>query len=121
MGAIAAGVVALSVVGWLFLGVSGDREEVTVALEEQRQDSIRFADVIARTNELTARRDSIGQRVAILGAGGIGFDVAELVAHSGPSAALDVDVFAREWGIDFRNHPRGTGTAETRAAWHRRI
>jgi 2,4-dienoyl-CoA reductase (NADPH2) len=25
----------------------------------------------------------------------------------GPSAALDIDVFAREWGIDFENHPRG--------------
>jgi len=49
----------------------------------------------------------IGQRVAIMGAGGIGFDVAELVSHGGVSAALDIDVFAREWGIDFKNHPRG--------------
>ncbi|MFT4096647.1 MAG: NADPH-dependent 2,4-dienoyl-CoA reductase [Rhodoblastus sp.] len=49
----------------------------------------------------------IGKRVAIMGAGGIGFDVAELVSHAGVSAALDVNVFAREWGIDFRNHPRG--------------
>jgi len=45
--------------------------------------------------------------VAIIGAGGIGFDVAELVTHEGASAALDVEVFAREWGIDFKNHPRG--------------
>ena len=52
-------------------------------------------------------RRAVGQRVAILGAGGIGFDVAELVTHAGTSAALDVDVFAREWGIDFKNHPRG--------------
>ncbi|MCB9998822.1 MAG: NADPH-dependent 2,4-dienoyl-CoA reductase [Methylobacteriaceae bacterium] len=49
----------------------------------------------------------IGQKVAIMGAGGIGFDVAELVSHAGVSAALDIDVFAREWGIDFKNHPRG--------------
>ncbi|MGV6807696.1 MAG: FAD-dependent oxidoreductase [bacterium] len=49
----------------------------------------------------------VGQRVAIIGAGGIGFDVAELVSHSGVSASLDIDVFAREWGIDFENHPRG--------------
>jgi 2,4-dienoyl-CoA reductase (NADPH2) len=52
-------------------------------------------------------RKPIGQRVAIMGAGGIGFDVAELVSHQGVSAALDVDVFAREWGIDFKQHPRG--------------
>jgi 2,4-dienoyl-CoA reductase (NADPH2) len=49
----------------------------------------------------------VGQKVAIVGAGGIGFDVAELITHSGTSAALDIDIFAREWGIDFRNHPRG--------------
>ena len=30
------------------------------------QDSIRFADIIERTNQLTARRDSIAQRVAII-------------------------------------------------------
>ena len=52
-------------------------------------------------------RRTIGKRVAILGAGGIGFDVAELITHAGTSAALDVDVFAKEWGIDFVRHPRG--------------
>jgi 2,4-dienoyl-CoA reductase (NADPH2) len=49
----------------------------------------------------------VGQKVAIMGAGGIGFDVAELITHEGTSAALDIDVFAKEWGIDFKNHPRG--------------
>ena len=52
-------------------------------------------------------RRPMGRRVAILGAGGIGFDVAELVTHAGVSGAVDIDVFAREWGIDFQNHPRG--------------
>jgi 2,4-dienoyl-CoA reductase (NADPH2) len=51
--------------------------------------------------------ERIGKRVAIIGAGGIGFDVAELLAHAGVSAGLDINVFAREWGIDFENHPRG--------------
>ena len=49
----------------------------------------------------------LGKSVAIMGAGGIGFDVAELITHAGPSGALDIDVFAKEWGIDFKNHPRG--------------
>ena len=49
----------------------------------------------------------IGKRVAIIGAGGIGFDVAELITHVGKSSALDIDKFAKEWGIDFKNHPRG--------------
>jgi 2,4-dienoyl-CoA reductase (NADPH2) len=48
-----------------------------------------------------------GKRVAIVGAGGIGFDVAELVTHAGVSGAIDKATFAREWGIDFDNHPRG--------------
>jgi len=52
-------------------------------------------------------RAPVGKTVAIMGAGGIGFDVAELVTHAGTSAALDIDVFAKEWGIDFQNHPRG--------------
>jgi 2,4-dienoyl-CoA reductase (NADPH2) len=58
-------------------------------------------------------RKPIGRRVAIMGAGGIGFDVAELVSHEGVSAATDVNVFAREWGIDFANHPRGGVTGVT--------
>lgn len=52
-------------------------------------------------------RCAIGKRVAIIGAGGIGFDVAEFISQSGGSSATDLDEFAREWGIDFKNHPRG--------------
>jgi 2,4-dienoyl-CoA reductase (NADPH2) len=68
-------------------------------------------------------RQPVGARVAIMGAGGIGFDVAELISHSGPSAALDIEVFAREWGIDFANHPRGgvTGVTPQAAAAHRQV
>lgn len=61
---------------------------------------VRYIDVITG-------KARVGQKVAIMGAGGIGFDVAELITHEGTSGALDIDVFAREWGIDFRNHPRG--------------
>jgi Tfp pilus assembly protein PilN len=66
LGAAAAGVTTLAVVAWLFLGLRSDREEVQVGVESAVQDSIRFADLIQRTNQLTARRDSIGQRVAII-------------------------------------------------------
>jgi 2,4-dienoyl-CoA reductase (NADPH2) len=52
-------------------------------------------------------KHEVGQKVAIMGAGGIGFDVAELITHAGESGALSIDVFAKEWGIDFKNHPRG--------------
>ena len=49
----------------------------------------------------------IGEKVAVVGAGGVGFDVTELITHEGTSSALDIDLFAKEWGVDFENHPRG--------------
>ena len=49
----------------------------------------------------------VGKTVAVMGAGGIGFDLSELIMHKGVSAAMDKEVFAREWGVDFENHPRG--------------
>ena len=49
----------------------------------------------------------VGKKVAVIGAGGIGFDVCELISHKGKSGAVDREVFAREWGVDFENHPRG--------------
>jgi 2,4-dienoyl-CoA reductase (NADPH2) len=49
----------------------------------------------------------IGEKVAVIGAGGIGFDVTELITHQGKSSALDIELFAKEWGVDFDNHPRG--------------
>ncbi|WP_149196110.1 NADPH-dependent 2,4-dienoyl-CoA reductase [Luteimonas suaedae] len=41
-----------------------------------------------------------GRRVAIVGAGGIGFDVAEYLVHAGTSPALDPQLWMREWGVD---------------------
>jgi 2,4-dienoyl-CoA reductase (NADPH2) len=49
----------------------------------------------------------IGEKVAVIGAGGIGFDVTELITHQGKSSSLDIELFAKEWGVDFENHPRG--------------
>lgn len=42
----------------------------------------------------------VGRNVAIIGAGGIGFDTAEYLTHEGTPTSLDVDAFLREWGID---------------------
>ncbi len=40
-----------------------------------------------------------GARVAIIGAGGIGFDVAAFLAENGPSPTLDAVAWRREWGV----------------------
>ncbi|MEB3752970.1 NADPH-dependent 2,4-dienoyl-CoA reductase [Acinetobacter sp. MD2(2019)] len=42
----------------------------------------------------------VGQRVAIIGAGGIGFDTAEYLTQNGVSASLDPEKFYNTWGID---------------------
>jgi 2,4-dienoyl-CoA reductase (NADPH2) len=49
----------------------------------------------------------VGKRVAIVGAGGIGFDVAEFLAHRGASPALDAALWRREWGVGDPAEVRG--------------
>ncbi|MFM2351426.1 MAG: hypothetical protein RIR04_2392, partial [Pseudomonadota bacterium] len=41
----------------------------------------------------------VGQRVAIIGAGGIGFDVAEFLVGGAHSATLDLALWRKEWGV----------------------
>ena len=42
----------------------------------------------------------VGQRVAIIGAGGVGFDIAEYLSQHGEATSLNMAAFCREWGID---------------------
>jgi 2,4-dienoyl-CoA reductase (NADPH2) len=62
-------------------------------------------------------RKEVGARVAIVGAGGIGFDVAELLTHSGPSTSLSREAFFAAWGIDLTLEARG-GVEGVRPAPH---
>lgn len=43
---------------------------------------------------------SVGSRVAVIGAGGIGFDVCEFLSTEQPSPTLDVARWCSEWGVD---------------------
>ncbi|MCF8473351.1 MAG: NADPH-dependent 2,4-dienoyl-CoA reductase [Emcibacter sp.] len=49
----------------------------------------------------------VGKRVAIIGAGGIGFDVAELLSQEGTSPSLSIKAFMEEWGVDMTFKSRG--------------
>ena len=49
----------------------------------------------------------VGKSVAVIGAGGIGFDISEFLIHSGPSASQDIPTFMKEWGIDMTFTARG--------------
>ena len=61
---------------------------------------LRYADVVAG-------RVNVGRSVAIIGAGGIGFDVAEFLSHGATSASQNIEQFMREWGIDMSLQARG--------------
>jgi 2,4-dienoyl-CoA reductase (NADPH2) len=50
---------------------------------------------------------AVGNTVALIGAGGIGFDVAEYLLHAGTSPSLDKAKFFAEWGVDTSYATRG--------------
>ncbi|WLF85074.1 FAD-dependent oxidoreductase [Moraxella sp. ZY210820] len=59
----------------------------------QHQKVLNYVDVLKH-------KVYVGQKVAIIGAGGIGFDVAEYLSHQGESGSLVAEKFYDEWGID---------------------
>ncbi|MEU7038469.1 NADPH-dependent 2,4-dienoyl-CoA reductase [Streptomyces sp. NPDC046237] len=49
----------------------------------------------------------VGERVAIVGAGGIGFDVAEFLTDGGEGASQDPETYFKQWGVDTSYETRG--------------
>jgi 2,4-dienoyl-CoA reductase (NADPH2) len=49
----------------------------------------------------------VGQKVAVIGAGGIGFDLSEFLVHHGTPPSLDKAKFFAEWGVDMSLAARG--------------
>ncbi|MDA4844236.1 NADPH-dependent 2,4-dienoyl-CoA reductase [Hoeflea poritis] len=49
----------------------------------------------------------VGKKVAVVGAGGIGFDVCEYLAHEGHSPTEDLDLWKKEWGVGDPSETRG--------------
>ncbi|MCT9109848.1 FAD-dependent oxidoreductase [Streptomyces mirabilis] len=58
----------------------------------------------------------VGDRVAILGAGGIGFDVAEFLTDGGDKASEDPATYFRHWGVDMDYQAPGGLAAPERPA-----
>ncbi|WP_435281338.1 FAD-dependent oxidoreductase [Streptomyces koelreuteriae] len=58
----------------------------------------------------------VGDRVAILGAGGIGFDVAEYLTDSGDKAHENPATYFRQWGVDLDYRAPGGLAAPERPA-----
>ncbi|USD22748.1 NADPH-dependent 2,4-dienoyl-CoA reductase [Microbulbifer variabilis] len=62
--------------------------------------------------DVLKHKKPVGEKVAIIGAGGIGFDVAEYLTHDGPHSteeevvASDKEEFFSEWGVDIELEQR---------------
>lgn len=65
--------------------------------------------------DVLAKKVPVGKKVAIIGSGGIGFDMAEYLSHdmAHESPTLSVEAYMKEWGVDM-NYTRGgsLGVAE---------
>ncbi|MEE3917589.1 NADPH-dependent 2,4-dienoyl-CoA reductase [Pseudomonas viridiflava] len=57
--------------------------------------------------DVILQRKPVGRSVAVIGAGGIGFDVSEYLVHQGVATSLDREAFWKEWGIDTTLEARG--------------
>lgn len=59
---------------------------------EDRPEVLSYLDVLRD-------KKHVGKRVAVIGAGGIGFDVAEFLVHEGESSTKNLQEWRKEWGV----------------------
>ena len=57
--------------------------------------------------DVLRKRKTAGKRVAVVGAGGIGFDVSEFLVEEGHSPSLDLAAWRKEWGVGDPGETRG--------------
>ena len=90
--------------------LSNDFDEVILATGVTPRiptiEGIDHPSVVTYLEVLTGQVE-VGKTVAILGAGGIGFDVAEFLTHDKPSLTLQPDKWNKEWGVDTAYRARG--------------
>ena len=60
---------------------------------EERDNVVNYIDVLRHNVK-------VGKTVAVIGAGGIGFDVSEFLVHEGESPTLNAKEWFKEWGVD---------------------
>ncbi|TXH03215.1 MAG: NADPH-dependent 2,4-dienoyl-CoA reductase [Nevskiaceae bacterium] len=57
--------------------------------------------------DVLLHKKPVGKRVAVIGAGGIGFDVSEYLVHDGHSPTLNLEAWKAEWGVGDPAQQRG--------------
>ncbi|PTX62828.1 2,4-dienoyl-CoA reductase (NADPH2) [Kordia periserrulae] len=87
-----------------------DFEEIILATgikpRTPKIDGIEHEKVLSYIDVLKHKKP-VGKRVAVIGAGGIGFDVSEYLSHEGESTSQNIDAWLTEWGIDKTLEARG--------------
>lgn len=76
--------------------------------------------VLSYTDVLLDKK-TVGKSVAIIGAGGIGFDVAEFLAHQGEPLSQNIELYMKEWGVDMTYKNAGATQAPQPEASPREI
>ncbi|MBV8062930.1 MAG: FAD-dependent oxidoreductase, partial [Nevskia sp.] len=86
--------------------IAGKYDEVVIATGVMPRDpKIKGQDAGERSGKVLSyvdvllRGKPVGKRVAVVGAGGIGFDVSEFLVQDGHSATLDLPAWEKEWGV----------------------
>ena len=87
-----------------------DFDEVIIATGIQPRlpeiDGIDHPKVLGYLDVLRDKAE-VGKKVAVIGAGGIGFDVSEYLCHSGEATSQNIEAFMKEWGVDMTLKARG--------------
>lgn len=80
-----------------------DFDEIVLATgikpRELKIEGIHHPKVLSYIDVLKHKK-TVGKKVAVIGAGGIGFDVSEYLSHDGESSSQNIDAWLKEWGID---------------------
>ncbi|HAO15252.1 MAG TPA: NADPH-dependent 2,4-dienoyl-CoA reductase [Tenacibaculum sp.] len=83
--------------------ILGGFDEVILATgitpRKPRIEGIEHQKVLSYIDVLKHKKE-VGKKVAVIGAGGIGFDVSEYLTHQGESTSVNIDAWLQEWGID---------------------
>ena len=83
-------------------GMLADFDEVVIATGVSPRDPQipgQDSDTVVDYIDVLRHKVDVGARVAVIGAGGIGFDVSEFLAHSGESTTKNLPEWMREWGV----------------------
>ncbi|GAA6152966.1 NADPH-dependent 2,4-dienoyl-CoA reductase [Pseudoteredinibacter isoporae] len=88
----------------------GDYDEVVIATGiNPRTPDIEGIDSnkVLSYLDVLKHKKPVGKKVAVIGAGGIGFDVSEYLVHSGEATSQNIEAFMDEWGVDMSLEARG--------------